>query len=689
MDDNDVFGQDDGTVVTSKFERKLAEKLAQQAKQNTSEQSTAAEPNWNDLSLDAPSVDQFHDPIDEAITKAIKGMDIVDAYNRWIPKKKCNPGSRRESIKVSCPNPAHPDKDPSCWLNRDKNVFYCSRCGGGDVYDIAAHGLGFPVPEYKQKETFRLLRHFIGRDLGIVVDEVQTTTSGDSSVPSTASTDIHSSSAEQGASEPKLESSPETLAGTAKKGGAGRKSSAKNVDTSESISQQISSSTPSTAGVGLLPAGAEAKLSSEQFATLNASPRIDWQSIFPEGTFLCSWMRATTMDDCPEEFHFWTGLMAVGFAIGRSVLLMDAPPVIGNLFTVLVGPSGTKKGHAVRHLRNIIADTLPYNEEDPFSSGTRDIGSAGSGEYLISQFSAPIEDPINPKKLIGYAPVRGLAHYEEFSSLVKISARAGSTLQTGLMDLYDAQRTIRGGSQTHGKRVAHLPFGQTLSTTQPDSLANLLNKGDDASGFINRWIFASGYIKPVRSWGGVPVDLTEPSAKLKTIHLWGMTDREVNMTDAALHLWDEFFHATLHPTKLKTELERSWMLNRVDLTLKKVILLLTANQMLTEVTVDIVKAAIELFPYLSGTYTKVNNQLTRTEETDHGNAILDAVRELTKANGIPPTKRELVRACQKAFPSYKEAAIILKNLVDLELLTEVAPPAGSVGRPTWRYKAND
>lgn len=614
----------------STFERKLLER---RLAQGTDKPATPVTPDESDV----PEVDLDLDPEQKAIDDAIANLDIVEAYRRWCGKSNPKQYARqKEGIKVSCPNPTHPDKDPSAWLNTEKKVYFCGGCQtGGDIWDIAAYHFGFPVPGYKEQRMFRELREKIALDLGF------------SFVRAVGKTHVVPPDNQTDDSAPEVENN-----------------------------------------VALLPSGAAYEAAAQEQAS-TPTPELPWREFVPPDTFLREWLTATTTDDCPEEFHIWTGLLALGFAIGRTVTLSDAPEVVGNLFVCLVGPSGSGKSKAKRHLREILADVLPYQDDNVFCAGTKLIGRAGSGEYLIGSFSAPIVDPSEPKKVLGFAPVRGYVDYEEFAGLVSIAGRLGSTLKDQLMDIYDAQRIVTGGSLTNGKRQAEYPFGSVTSTTQNASLRNLLKKSDDQSGFINRWVFAGGKLKPVRAWGGVQVNLTRPAEFLRAIHLWGSSSKSITMTESAMERWNDFFFGTLHPTKMMSENNGSAMLNRLDLLMKKLILLFTVNLKEDTVPVEAVNQAIAMFPYLLQTYGVVGAELTKTEEVEHGELILDQIKRLTTANGRPPTARDIYLAIKSKFSSYKECGQVLKSLEEINLVSSQSFKPNGPGRPSVRWAVNE
>lgn len=621
----------------SPFERKL---LARTKQENKAAVSAEQEPkiDWDEFVPDTGTVLSAED---QALDDAIRRMSIVDAYNRWCKKSRpdTRSGRQREGIKVSCPNPKHPDKNPSAWLNTNKNLYYCSGCAqGGDVWDIAAWHFGYGVPDYKRdRDQFRELREKIGNELGFQVV--------------------------RGLSVTYL------------------------VTPGDEEQSVLPIATP--APVGKLPSAVVEEQAEEAAAEkISQAPVIDWRSILNDDSFLQSWLEATTIDDCPEEYHFWTGLMAIGFAVGRNRVLADFRPVVPNLFVCFVGPSGSGKSTAKAHLVKIVQDVMPYDYDNPFSSGTKHISSPGSAEYVVKMFSAPIPDPALPKRILGHAPVRAQLDFEELSSLMGISGRAGSVMKPVLLEIYDGATTLGSGSLTHGDRVSRDPFGQVTSTTQDGSLRALLSKGDEVSGFMNRWVFAAGKLKRQRSLGGAMVDLREAGEKLKAIHRWADTTKQLSMTPEAFERWDGFFHEVLTPTKTISEKDGSALLNRLDLLFKKLIVLFACNAMENEVSLTSVNRAISLYGYILQTYGIVNREMAITDESDINEKIIDAIRKFMSANGKGPTIRELYPTVKK-LGTQKLIIEVVKNMEQLGLIDPVPSPAGQRGRPTVRYTVNE
>lgn len=678
------MSSDDNVVPESTFAAKLAAARAklgvanpavsgsvQQSPASTSSNAapTPAGPNPSVPDEDIPQVELHLDPEEEALDLAIKNLSIVDAYAKWCGKMVPKVGNKREGVMVSCPSPLHADTNPSAWLNLDKNVYYCPGCAyGGDAWDIAALNYGFAVPGYKNNaQDFRKLREMMALELGFSLVRGY---SGTFLVPPE---DEQTGQAEQA---PTQASSPQVEAPA-----TGEVHAAPSGVSAPAAPVESAVETP----VGKLPSAVEKEQAEQEYLNNRDAPTIDWKSFIPEDTFLRTWLNSTTVDDCPEEYHLWTGLMAVGFAIGRKKVLWDLRPVVGNLFTCLVGPSGARKSQASEHLANVLDMTLQWNSTS--YTGVKRITAPGSAEYLVKALSATEEDPSTPGNLIHH-PVRALVEFGEMSTLMGIGGRAGSVLKPQLMDIYDAKRVVGSGSLTHGERYAREPFGQCLSTTQNDSLNRLLDKGDDASGFMNRWIFAGGRLKPPRAYGGTQVSLTDSAAMLNQIYMWTYTGAsEIQWSDSAVAHWTEFFHDTLHPTKMAAEKNGSALLNRLDLLMKKLILLFTANMMCDTVPKLAVEQAIKLYPYLLQTFGVVSKQINRTEDSDLLGKVVSAIEKLTVANGKGPTKREIYNCVKASIKTTKQLGDLLKSMVDLELIVEMVPvrQPGQRGQLGVRY----
>jgi hypothetical protein len=552
-------------------------------------------------------------------------ISILDAYRKWCGKSKpSNANKRKEGIKVSCPKPDHPDRDPSAWLNTEKNVWFCGSCEeGGDAYDIAAYHFGYPVTGYKEGATFHTLRQKMAESYGYTFV----------SAP--------------GATEPLIiPPEPEPV----------------EVDEPEETGATVTH-------LHLV----------EDDGSL---PRLDWEKLVESGTFLDEYMNVCIKGDVPEEYHFWNAMLAIGLAVGRDVTLSDYRPVLGNLFICLLGPTGDGKSRSYHTIQELIHRALPHKWEDPNSKGALFISSPGSAEFLIDQFMKPVADPVDPKRVAYYAPVRGLIEFNELSLLVGKVARKGSVLKPTLMDFYDGSTVISSGSMGTGKKKAENAFASCFTTTQPLALRELLRDTDAHSGFLNRWIFATATPKRRVAVGGHRIDISTAIDPLQKIVGWAGMGRELGWSDEGLRLFTEFFHDVLHPAQ---QADETGLLTRMDLLAKKLCLLFSVNGHHPEVTGETVNRVISMFGYLTAAY---GVPAAHFENTSTSRDVLEELekhikRYTDKKGGI--SLNELRKCIKRKNYPIELVSKTLKNMADLGYIESFRTTG--VGRPTLKYRA--
>lgn len=558
----------------------------------------------------------------QELDRLLANVDIIDAYRRWCGKMEPKVGRRRESIKVSCPNPAHRDANPSAWINLDKQVYNCRPCGdlGGDAYTIAAYHFGYPVPGYQDREHFPKLRRDMARDLGY---EVTITPAG-----------------REIATEAELVEEEEP---------------------------------PATAEIIEFPAPPD-PMGDPQ------SLHIDWAEMIPRDSFLWRYLNITTKTDLPEQYHFWCGLMALAAATGDDVVLEGDPDVKPNLYVCLYGPSGIGKSRALRMLIELLQAALPYDHDDPISTGIRIAPEPGSGEALIDLFSKIEIDPTDPKTVMGYRQVRGLITFPELADLTAKGSRTGSTMKSKVIELYDGAPEIATSSRATGIIRAHRPYCLMASTTQPKAIRDLLSQTDADSGFVNRWVFAGGALKPLQSYSRKEYDPEPLVRPLQTIRSWASHGRRMVIDGDAFAAWDDFFRAEIEP--VRTDSNANPLLIRGDLTLKKLMLLFAANDMERHLTVEHVQMATSLWPYLRTTYQLLSSEIGVGEVDACAEDILRIVAVHATPTPIGEIRRRLGRRHRREVV---ERA--LKLLVALSEVNEVAQPGPKRGgRPTVRYE---
>lgn len=562
--------------------------------------------------IEAPKRSPEHDEIDALL----ESIGIIEAYDRWAGKGPVhNPGNRTESVMIRCPNPAHPDRNPSAWLNTDKGVWACGACGftGGDKYDIAAWHFGYDVPGYKTK--FPELKERMAVDLGY---QVKRTATGQKFI----------TKLEGLRTEPKKEEKPNPQ-------------------------PREEGSSPSNV-IHLTPRPSDPDADP-------ILPTIDWRSMTDSSTFLGRWMRAAEKDDLPEEYYFWHGLTAIGLANNNLATLQDNPVVKANFFICLYGSTGIGKSRSTNNLIRLLREAFPYDHSSPDPNNVYLIPSPGSSEALIDSFVAKADK--DDDKTI---PVTGFVKFDELSTLIGRAERSGNPMKPTLMEFYDSYNPVEHRTRGHGIIIAEDHFASCATTTQPRAIRDLLTQTDADAGFINRWIFPSGPGKTPIPYGREDIDISGCVDPLKNIQEERdlMTlPREVGLTATAMKVWSEFFFDVVVPDK-KSD---NNLISRMDLSTKKVMLALALDRSHPHVTERDVQDAIILYNYMKRCYGMLATEIGVGVFEDCRHAVQAIVNGHWGRHNKYPTALDVLRGINSRFSS----ALVHKVLETMVALGEL------------------
>lgn len=592
---------------------------------------------------------------DIEMDRIIEGIGVLEAYQKWIfgggKTVDTHTLGRREGVKVSCPKPEHPDKNPSAWLNLDKNTWFCGGCQeGGDSYDLAAIYHGYPIPGYKEGKTFHELRRQMAEDFGWRLKKV------------IGGTIAYKEEPEDVEPAPRVDNS------------------GKQDNTAQT---ELEEPEPTSSNVSVMFADETAE---DTEAEVIKYPSIDWRDLAVPDTFLYNYCEATSHDDSPEEYHFWHGLLALAHAVGRNVYLDDTKPVYGNMLVCLLGGTGYGKSRSRGWLDAVLESVLPFQDNGLDTSGCKLVPVPASGEVLIKTFRHEANDPSLPKNMGVLTPVNGIVDFDEFASLLARANRQGNTLKTTIMGLADGRHLVSSASLTHGDLTALDPFCSITASTQPKAVRTLLSRNDAGSGFLNRWVFVGGKRKKREVIGGshsaIRVDLTDAITSLKRVKAWGAKERPVRMTEDGLSELQRFYEKRIFPMQESDETD---LLKRLDLLFKRLVLLFCINEKLAEADSRIVKLAEKLFDYVVDCYGILNNEIGVTLLNEISTEILRHVQRHQDRTGRGASANDLARYMKRKTYPIDQIKRSLETMVALDWL-ELDKPKSSVGRPTVRYK---
>ena len=233
-----------------------------------------------------------------------------------------------------------------------------------------------------------------------------------------------------------------------------------------------------------------------------------------------------------------------------------------------------------------------------------------------------------------------------------------------------------------------MPFASALTTTQPAALRSLLGATDDDSGFLNRWVFVAGPEKKKVAIGGARIDMTPAVEPLKRIHAWSGAFRDdelVMWSPEAEDAFTDFFHDQIEKDKKASE---SAMLTRIDLLMKKLVLLFSINRREKLVTLDSVKDALSIYDYIKACYTVPEREIRMTLSNEVADTIISTcVNYAAKHEGRGPTMRELTKLLWRRNYPHDMLVKTIETLVKLDLLDEqLLVPSTPGGRKTKRYR---
>lgn len=564
------------------------------------------------------------------IDSIVKPISILDAYAKWCRKMIPNAKGRSESIMVSCPNPTHPDTNPSAWMSLNKGdggVGNCAVCGGFDKYDIAAWSYGYAVPEYRRAHFVEVVRR-MAEDMGYRVM----------------------------------------------------------IQGKDEWAERIGAVTAPLPEI--IPATVPPTDDYEPLARIATAPMADWRTLptLQPGTFLYEWMLVTSDSYEPEEFYLWLGLALLGVSVGNEVLLKDNPDVRANLLVCLVGSTGTGKSIAIRVAEGLLRKTFPW--DSAAGTGVKLIGSPGSGEALVDTFNHSVDDPTGSGTKT-FIPVKGLYRENELSTFIKKASRTGSTIREVIMDMFDSSFAVGIMSRGAGTVTARDHFLSVVSSTQPDALGGLLSHQDAASGFLNRWVFAYGKSKYRPARATYRPDTDPLVAILRNIRAWGGRGRTVDWFDAAAgKAFDEFYEKRIRHLVEDEENEQP-LVARLPLLAKKLVLLFAINAKRTTVTVEDVSSVEMIWEYILDSYGLVATRVSMNDEADCSERIKAYMRARP---GQEFTARQLTK--QSGARKYTTQAGLIQKVVNILIgigeIEEVPRPRDlKKGAVKYRYVADD
>ncbi len=591
----------------------------------------------------------------------IRSLDASTALER-LTKKRPLPELRGDGDgrHFRCPWAGHTDNNPSAWLDTRKKVWFCGACqAGGDWFDLAAANFGYTSPGQKisdRPDDFRRLITELKVDFGWHDPEVPTEAEALAEI-AVQQVEVVTAVTPPAQYAPADSSAtgvvPDFSEGEPAAPSPGVTAAAPTSDTSTGLDKYR------------VPGKSYSYYVEDDHKTV---PTFDVDDVLPnKDTFLDFYYRTNEEDSTPSEFGLWNALAVLSVATSRRVVLANTQDVTANLAICLTGHSTIGKSRSVNHATRLVRQVMGFNVDYPETT-VRHPKNPGSGEYLLERFIYPVIDPATNKPIPGkYVPITALVEYEELASFISKGGILGSSLKTRLMDFVDGNDHIESGSMTTKTMVAKDAFATIISTTQNGMIEELFDKRDIASGLLNRFIFAQGRRKYNDPRMDYKLDFSQARRALEEYRAWLATaPQSISMSEEGLDEWVRVYETRVDPIKRQDKLN---ILGRLDLTLKRLMLLFALNEHCTEVMGSHVRQAESLIGYIVDCFRVLTEKIEINHTTDREEKVVKAITDFcagTDANApLGPTSREIQRRC--TFNGKKASASDVNRILqDLE-----------------------
>lgn len=567
--------------------------------------------------------------------EVIDGIDVLDAYERWIlPTKPMRhpPRPGRREITVRCPLPDHADRNPSATLNQEQGVWHCHACSiGGDKFDIAAIKFGFDRNDIRGP-AFADLKRQMAADLGWIETNRHDPKGGAWLVktePGAENETLHRIETEARAAEPPPPEDPE-----------------------ESV-------------------------------------MFDWREILPINTPLREWMDVMSRTDIPDEFLFFGGLQMMGLAGGRNIALRDAKLVYPMMWILLIGPSASGKTRCCDHMEAVLREALPFEEKCAIPDGVLLPGVPGSGEGVLSAMSPKI-DEIDENGCSNAKRVKAWWRIDEFSEMSKRKGRSGDTSESILMKLFDAHFEATHTLRHEVVRVTE-PFTDVISTVQPSVINEYIHKSDVHTGYVNRWV----PVRMIKAKRPNPFEIYVPNLSavvdgLKARQAWlsnMANELHLEMTPDAMQKWGQFWFDNIYPLRMDENDPMSGIWGRVDTYLRRFMVILALNEQRTQVDLGIVERTLKLWPYMRHSLNHLTGRIETDAKEELNERIVEALRSAPKQRLTSGQLRKKVFGGRRGNTDAFNASMVA--LIRSGQVIEHASDPNKRGRPSLTYLLAD
>jgi hypothetical protein len=363
--------------------------------------------------------------------------------------------------------------------------------------------------------------------------------------------------------------------------------------------------------------------------------------------------------EAADAFHLGAALTLIGSMVGRRVRTVYASePLYANVYTVLIGPSGSsRKDTAIKRALAITQLELSSGvSHAPVFSISRDVSSA---EGLVAD--------------LRQAPHKLLYLTELSATLMNARRKSTATILDKLIEAWDTPHVLQNLNKM-SPQIATNPYLSIIAATQPGRFASLITDEDIHSGFANRWLYMPGVGKSPRA---TPPALDEPRAWELYLSLKRTVGNYAEGTVLRIapeceERWSGWYAA--QAAEMGTSEEEDAMRIRHATLIHKLALIYAISEGAQTISLRHIEPAIALVDWMWGNVRRLMADWGVTPGAQLENRIIDVLERRG-----PMRRRDLQRACSNRKWTGSDFAKALDSM--LKNGTVAVSAEGFVGFP--------
>jgi len=194
--------------------------------------------------------------------------------------------------------------------------------------------------------------------------------------------------------------------------------------------------------------------------------------------WLSAYLRYVEESEPPELYKIWTGISALAACLQRKCFLEWDDNIYPNMFVVLIGPSGCRKGTAMKPALHLIQEV-----------GIKLVAESITREALIREFSKSTDTIIDTETNI---PIMHSSLTVFSQELAVFLGYDNSQFLSDLTDLYDCSNKWTYRTKTSGTDEIMGVWLNLIGATTPELLQSTLPTTAIGGGLTSRMIFVYG-----------------------------------------------------------------------------------------------------------------------------------------------------------------------------------------------------